>query len=119
MAAAFQALVHDEVPRGTSALNAIQRIAGALGTAVLAVVLQRAIAADIPGFRGGIEGTAALSRRPHAAPLLADAFGTTFWVAVALIAVSLVPALLLPGTRPARQAGEAEPVIGEERREAA
>jgi EmrB/QacA subfamily drug resistance transporter len=119
MAAAFQTLAHEEVPRGTSALNAIQRIAGAIGTAVLAIVLQRAIAADIPGFRGGIEGTAALSRRPHAAPLLADAFGTTFWVAVALIAVSLVPALLLPRTRPRRQAGEADPFVGEEQREAA
>jgi hypothetical protein len=34
MAAAFKALSHSEIPRGTSALNAIQRIAGAIGTAL-------------------------------------------------------------------------------------
>jgi hypothetical protein len=30
------------------------------------------------------------------AAALADAFGTTFWVAAGLIAIALVPALLLP-----------------------
>jgi hypothetical protein len=50
---------------------------------------------------------AALSGRPDAAPLLADAFGTAFWVAVGLIAVALAPALLLPSARPEQQANEA------------
>src|SRR5262249_10253416 len=45
MAALFQTLGREEVPRATSALNAIQRIAGAIGTALLAIVLQRALAA--------------------------------------------------------------------------
>jgi EmrB/QacA subfamily drug resistance transporter len=74
MAAAFQTLSREETPRGTSALNAIQRIGGAIGTAVFAVVLQLTANAAAP----------------------ADAFGTTFWVAVGLIAVTLIPALLLP-----------------------
>jgi hypothetical protein len=72
MAAAFQTLSREETPKATSALNALQRIAGAIGTTVLAIVLQRTNAA----------------------------FGTTFWVALGLIAAAIVPALLLP--RPAQ-----------------
>jgi EmrB/QacA subfamily drug resistance transporter len=119
MAAAFQTLAREETPRATSALNVIQRSAGAVGTALLAIILQRAIAANIPDFRGGIEGMAALSRQPHATPLLADAFGTTFWVAVGLIAVALVPGLLLPSVRPEQQADESGVFGGGEQREAA
>ena len=105
MAAAFQTLARDETPRGTSALNAAQRIGGAVGTALLAIVLQRAIAANLPELRNGIQALATLSpgQRAHAAPQLADAFGTSFWVAAGLIAATLVPALLLPvkaGDRP-------------------
>jgi EmrB/QacA subfamily drug resistance transporter len=103
MAAAFQTLSREETPRATSAINAIQRIAGAIGTALLAIVLQRVIAGNIPDFQGGIEGTAALSRQPHTTSLLADAFGTTFWIAAGLIAAALVPALLLPRARPEEQ----------------
>jgi hypothetical protein len=113
MAAAFQTLSREETPRGTTAINAIQRIAGAIGTALLAIVLQRAIAADVPGFRGGIQGVAALSRQSHSLPLLADAFATTFWVAVGLIALALVPALLLPGAQHEQQAEET-PAFGRE-----
>jgi EmrB/QacA subfamily drug resistance transporter len=107
MAAAFQTLARDETPRGTSALNAAQRIGGAVGTALLAIVLQRAIAANLPDLHNGIQALATLSpgQRAHAAPELADAFGTSFWVAAGLIAATLVPALLLPvkaGDRPLR-----------------
>jgi EmrB/QacA subfamily drug resistance transporter len=98
MAAAFQTLAREETPRATSALNAIQRIAGAIGTAAMAIVLQRAIAEKLPDLHGGIAGLAHLSARQRAAvtPALADAFATTFWVAVGLIAVAVAPALLLP-----------------------
>jgi EmrB/QacA subfamily drug resistance transporter len=101
MAAAFQTLSREETPRATSALNAIQRIAGAIGTALMAIILQRAIAANVPGLHGGIQAMAALSQeqRAQAAPALADAFGTTFWVAVGLIGAALVPALFLPRLR--------------------
>ncbi len=118
MAAAFQTLTHQEIPRATSALNVIQRIAGAIGTALLAIILQRAIAANLPNVHGGIEAIAALSRQQqaHATPALADAFGSTFWVAVGLIAVSIVPALLLPNA-PREQVGAAEPAA--EHRQAA
>jgi hypothetical protein len=82
------------------ARNIVQRIAGSLGTALLAVVLQRAISSELSGFHGGIGQAAALAiRHPGAASRIAHAFGTTFWVAFALTALALLPAFLLPGRR--------------------
>ncbi len=101
MAVAYQQLEREAVPRATSALNVIQRIAGSLGTALLAVVLQRAIASNLPDFHGGLAQAGALAARSpgHVRPALANAFGTTFWVALGLAVVALVPALLLPERR--------------------
>jgi EmrB/QacA subfamily drug resistance transporter len=98
MAAAYQAIDQHAIPHATSALNTIQRIAGSLGTALLAVTLQRAISAQLPRFHGGLAQAAELAARNPARTrsVLADAFGTTFWVAFALTAAALVPALLLP-----------------------
>src|SRR5262249_14407505 len=97
MAAAFQNLAHAEMPAATSAINVVQRVAGSLGTALLAVVLQRAFASDVPGLHGGVgQATMLVRQRPELAPAVAHAFGTTFWVAVALTATALLPALLLP-----------------------
>jgi EmrB/QacA subfamily drug resistance transporter len=95
LAAAYQGLQQADLPGATSAINVVQRVAGSIGTALLAVVLQRAIHANVSGFHGGIDQAAVLARRGHA-PAIADAFGTTFWVAFALTAAALVPALLLP-----------------------
>jgi len=115
MAAAFQALAREETPRATSALNVIQRTAGAIGTALLAIVLRCAIAANLPG--GGQEGIQALATRSSnesagAAGAIADAFATTFWVAAALVALALAPALLLPRTRPHARPESASPAKG-------
>jgi hypothetical protein len=120
MAAAFRTLSREETPRATSALNTVQRVAGAIGTALLAIVLQRAVAGRVPGFQGGIQGMAALSRRADAAPQLAGSFGTAFWVAAGFIGAALVPALLLPGARRHEERAEAAPAsAGAEWREAA
>jgi EmrB/QacA subfamily drug resistance transporter len=114
MAAAFQALAREETPRATSALNVIQRTAGAIGTALLAIVLQRAIAADFPGGQEGIQALAARSsgETAGAAGAITDAFATTFWVAAALIALALVPAMLLPRTRAHARPENASPARG-------
>jgi hypothetical protein len=88
----------------TSAIGTIQRLAASLGTALLAVTLQRAMTAGRPGFGGGIAQAGALAAgRPGTLPVLAHAFGVTFWLALPLTAAALVPALLLP-------AGPARPV---------
>ena len=102
MAAAFQAVDRPAIPAATAAISTIQRIAGSLGTVLLAITLQRAITAQLPGFHGGITQAAALAAADPARALLAlaSAFGTTFWVAFGLTAASLAPALALPG-RPA------------------
>jgi MFS family permease len=108
MAVAYQTLERSAVPRATSAISTIQRIAGSLGTALLAVGLQRAMRAELPGFNGGLAEASALAGRAPArfGPPLAQAFGTTFWIAFALTAVGLGVALLLPrvkgdGSQPA------------------
>src|SRR5262249_10554217 len=97
MAAAYQALSRAETPRGTSGLNAIQRIAGAIGTALFAIILQHEVTASLPGHPGST-GIEALSQQAGAPPAatLATAFGTAFLAGAALIATALVPALLLP-----------------------
>jgi EmrB/QacA subfamily drug resistance transporter len=116
MAVAYQAVPREAVAQATSLINVVQRIAGSVGTALLAVVLQRSIAHQV-----GIASLAALprDRRAHSAPALADAFGTTFWVAFGLVAAALLPTFLLPRIRPrgeqkpARAAGEAAPPLVE------
>ena len=94
MAAAYQTLERAAVPRATSTLNIIRTIGGSFGTAVLTVVLQRRIAVEIPGATGdlgSLRGGAAAAAEP-----LAAAFGATFWVAVGLTALALIPAPFLP-----------------------
>jgi EmrB/QacA subfamily drug resistance transporter len=100
MAVAYQSVRHEAVPHATSTINVVQRIAGSVGTALLAVVLQRAIESGV-GVHGGIAGLAhrAPAQRAAQAGELAGAFGTTFWVALGLVAATLVPALLLPRRR--------------------
>jgi len=113
MAAAFQTLSRDETPRAASALNAIQRIAGAIGTAVLAIVLQRTIESNVPSLDGGIQAMSSLApeEQAHLTAAVAQSFGTTFWVAVAITATSLVPAFLLP--RPRREQRQVQAALGE------
>jgi MFS family permease len=96
MAAAYATLAKGAIPRATSALNVVQRIGGSLGTALLAVVLQGQIADEL----GGAGGSGTLERVPDAvrarvAEPLADAFAATFWWAVAMSLIALVPAVIL------------------------
>jgi EmrB/QacA subfamily drug resistance transporter len=82
MAAGFQALDRAETPRATAALNTIQRLGGAIGTALFAMILSARIPGNAPA-------------NPSAA-----AFAGTFWAAAGLTAAALVPALLLPRRQP-------------------
>ena len=87
MAAAFAALDRSEVSHATPQLNVLQRVGGSMGTAVLAVVLQRA------------------SRGAHSLAAGAHAFGVAFWFAAALTAAAVVPCVvLLRAERAARAA---------------
>jgi EmrB/QacA subfamily drug resistance transporter len=74
---AFAALRTDQLSDATPQMNVLQRVGGAIGTAVLAVVLQRASA----GATNPAE--------------LASAFGTAYWWALGICAASLIPVLFL------------------------
>jgi EmrB/QacA subfamily drug resistance transporter len=77
MTAAFAALERSELADATPQLNVLQRVGGSLGTAVLAVVLQRALSGA------------------HTLSAAASAYGTAFWASTAMTAVAIVPSLIL------------------------
>jgi MFS family permease len=97
MAAAFHDLPPSAMGDATSAINVVQRVAGAVGSALLAVVLQKAMVARLAGYRGGIDQAAAVARSsPHAAAAVGQAFAISFGVSLAVCALAFVPVLLLP-----------------------
>ncbi len=94
---AFAALRTDQLSDATPQMNVLQRVGGAIGTAVLAVVLQRAMV-------GATTPTE-----------MASAFATANWWAVGIAALSLIPCIVLlraEGPRhtptPAEELAEAE-----------
>ena len=100
MAVAYASVPGDAVARATAALNTVQRLAGSVGTALIAVVLQRALDTRLPGI-GGLSEAAGLppAARAAAAPQLTEAFAVCFTVALVVAACALVPALALPAVR--------------------
>jgi EmrB/QacA subfamily drug resistance transporter len=94
---AFASLRTDQLSDATPQMNVLQRVGGAIGTAVLAVVLQRASA----GAGNPTE--------------LASAFATANWWALGIVLLSLIPCIVLlraEGPRqtptPAEEIAEAE-----------
>jgi EmrB/QacA subfamily drug resistance transporter len=77
MAAAFAALDRSELAHATPQLNVLQRVGGSIGTAVLAVVLQRAMVGA------------------HTLNAAADAYGTAFLWAAGLSALAIIPCVIL------------------------
>ena len=92
MAVGFVGLARDEIPHASTITRIAMQLGGAVGVAVLAVVLQRATAV-VPA---------------------AEAFRHSFWWAVGLTAVSVLLAFVLPGrpspAAPAPTAEALEPV---------
>jgi hypothetical protein len=99
MAAAYQTLSRAAVPRATTSINIIRTVGGSFGTAILTVVLERRIAANIPGASGTL-GSLRGGGVARAATPLAHAFGQTFWWALGLTALAFIPALFLPRHAP-------------------
>jgi len=112
MAAAYATIERDQVPRATPMLNVLQRVGGSLGTAVLAVVLQRQIVAELSGAGGGGASLGAIpdSARARLAEPLSTAFAHTYWWAMGMTALALIPAAVLAVTerRTAREKRAAE-----------
>jgi EmrB/QacA subfamily drug resistance transporter len=111
MAAAYSTISRAAVPRATTALNVLQRVGGSVGTALLAVVLQDRIRTAIPravGLGGGAVRPIPDALRTRVADPLSHAFTSTFWWAVALTAIGLLPAAVLAWkVRAGRPAGAA------------
>jgi MFS family permease len=112
MAAAYATLESSAVPRATSALNVLQRVGGAIGTCVMAVVLQHEIRSALGGAAGGGIGVSVPdSVRARVADTLAGAFAATFWWAVGACLLALIPASILARTE--RRAPRAHAVPAE------
>ncbi|MFB7619051.1 MFS transporter [Kitasatospora sp. NPDC056181] len=79
MAAVYGSVARVQVPAAAGAVNVLNRVGGALGTAVLTLVLQSSLAGH-PGHP-------------------AVAFGSTFWWVLGLSALAIAPALLYPAGR--------------------
>jgi EmrB/QacA subfamily drug resistance transporter len=95
MTAAFASLERSELSDATPQLNVLQRVGGSMGTAVLAVVLQRALI-----------GT-------HGVSAMAGAYGTAFWWSAGLTALAIVPCIVLVrAERAARAAHRDQPDAG-------
>ena len=77
MAAAFASLKRSELPQATPQLNVLQRVGGSIGTAALAVILQR----ELVGV--------------HTASGAAAAYGTAFWWSAGIAALAIIPCLVL------------------------
>jgi EmrB/QacA subfamily drug resistance transporter len=97
MTAAFASLKRSELSDATPQLNVLQRVGGSIGTAVLAVVLQRALI--------GV----------HTNSGAAAAYGTAFWASAVLSALAIIPCIvLMRAERAARvQSARAAPPAGE------
>ncbi len=98
MTAAFAALRPEQLSDATPQLNVVQRVGGAIGTAVLAVVLQRGEA------------------HAHSIGQLAGAFDTAYWWSLGVCVLSLIPCVVLlraenPRARLSRAAADAESTI--------
>ncbi|MHB8235234.1 MAG: MDR family MFS transporter [Solirubrobacteraceae bacterium] len=102
MTAAFAAMRPDQLSDATPQINVVMRLGSAVGVAILAVVLQR-----------GSVGA-------HTTSKLAVAFGHTYWWALGIALLSLIPCLMLlkaerpKDTEAVAQAGDTESLLRHE-----
>jgi EmrB/QacA subfamily drug resistance transporter len=99
---AMQTLRRAAISRASTTLNIEQQVGASIGTAVLSVLLAHELTSRLGGGGGGgIARAIPPGLRERVAPAMADAFGATYWWALALVAVALVVAtVLLPKNKP-------------------
>ncbi|MET7768503.1 DHA2 family efflux MFS transporter permease subunit [Nocardia sp. NPDC005366] len=107
MTAAIQTLTHAQVARGTTLMNIVNQTAGSIGTATMSVVLTNLLKDKPlagPAIASNVDPSVAAQLPPGAIETgldqAADAFATTYIVAVALIVLTFIPAAFLPRTKP-------------------
>jgi MFS family permease len=88
LGSSYRTLTHADIPKASTTINILQRLGGAVGTAIFAVILQHGLDAG------------------HGA----SAFGDTFWWVLGLTVLTAIPAMLLPaGPAPVEAAPEPVP----------
>ena len=96
---AMQTLKHSDVAKASTTLNIVQQASASIGTAVLSVLLASALTDKLGGGSGGGGAGATTSLPPEVrarvAPLMAEAFGQTFWWALGFVVVAFVVALVV------------------------
>jgi EmrB/QacA subfamily drug resistance transporter len=112
--AALRTLTGHEVARGSTLLNVIQQIAASTGVAVISVVLTNQLnSSDAVSAAGALQQAQVEGSQPPAFAVellqklgdsfqatvfsdMADAFGASYWVALVILVVTLIPVALLP-----------------------
>jgi EmrB/QacA subfamily drug resistance transporter len=91
MSIALKAVLPQDIARASTSLGIIQQVGASIGTAMLSVVLFNEVRDRLTPEQAG----------PLPAPVLADAYASTFGWALLLLVVSLIPALvrLRPGMK--------------------
>jgi hypothetical protein len=76
----------------------------------MTIILVNALSARLPGSGGGLGAAADVpaGARAQIAPLMAEAFGHTFWWAFGLLLIAFGAAWLLPRSRPRAPEVEAD-----------
>ena len=100
---AMQTLRRAAIARASTTLNIEQQVGASIGTAVLSVLLTHELTTRLPAGGGGAGIGQALPPgvREQLAPTMAEAFGATFWYALALVIIAFVVAIvLLPKQKP-------------------
>ena len=107
MSAAMATLTQHSVARGSTLINIIQQSAGSIGTAVMTVILTNQIlgnqaSAFLYGVFVGQVDPSKLTPDALASgqAAMAHGFANTFWVALVLVILCLVPAFFLPRRKP-------------------
>jgi hypothetical protein len=114
MSAGYQTLQQSEVPRATTTINIVRQVGASLGTAVLAVILQRQIVSQVGGGHASgalLGGTGAIPDAVRGP--IATAFGHSFWWAVGLSLLCIPSALMLPRVRPQDAAAKRDAAAAE------
>ncbi|MFD0683858.1 DHA2 family efflux MFS transporter permease subunit [Actinomadura fibrosa] len=100
MTAATRGMSHGQVPAASTTVNMINTTAMAIGMALASVILSALMSDLVPagGDGGALQALHRLTPEAHAAIAqpLADAFQQTYLFTLAMLTLSLVPALLLP-----------------------
>jgi MFS family permease len=98
VAAAYQLLDSAQVPRATAALNTLRQIGGSIGTTLLAVILQHEAASALSPTAtptGGLLTPLPNAERVRISGPVASAFAHTFFWALLMALVTIVPAAAL------------------------